>query len=533
MSSGDGSKAPSSLVPSKKFVANLHRVTTDAQFQKWRAAFTSAIPDDVQVKLLKSWTDSKPLVDENDPGARVITFRPFYFSLGFKFPLLKLFKEVFCAMECAPSQCTPNVYRAIMCFENLSRFFTLELTVREFFYFFEVRHFEQYAQVRTYKTKLFDGLSQGDHAWHDDVLEVSGRWEGDVRDGPLVPVTYCHVNDISKQLELGPDMAKVRRALNIPQNEYREVDGGLPPAEDVERWKQNGLDPDDLPTVHEECSAESPPKRKAATKSSRGEATSSHAKNGSPSRKKPRLPSAEKTQVGSAPSSSARVKHLEGADSAKVGGMRGARGVLPEPPADTLENHDMLHETARVRPSSAERQRDVDIPPRSSSRLHRSKDEDRSGRSAYDPAVEPWAVKRGVDSVSLTPLEMKLAEAKKMRESSARAKGSSSATAVGPKVDKSNSAGDACVSDLLKTNFLLNPSSCAELVDHIRQAGDLDTFSSLSLEKQREATFHLIQKGLVFAAETIRNSSDVAPSSAQLSELEKKNAELASHLVAE
>ncbi|CAL8114443.1 unnamed protein product [Prunus armeniaca] len=529
MSSGDGSKAPSSQaplylwggsqVPSKKFVANLHRVTTDAQFQKWRAAFSSAIPDDVQVKLLKSWADSKPLVDANDPGARVITFRPFYFSLGFKFPLSKLFKEVFCAMECAPSQCTPNVYRAIMCFENLSRFFTLELTVREFFYFFEVRHFEQYAQVRTYKTKLFDGLSQGDHAWHDDVLEVSGRWEGDVRDGPLVPVTYCHVNDISKQLELGPDMAKVRRALNIPQkfrewrwllSEYREVDG-----------------------VQEECSAESPPKRKAASKSSRGEATSSHAKNGSPSRKKPRLPSAEKAQVGSTPSSSARVKHLVGADSTKVGGMRGARGVLPEPPTDTLENHDMLRETARVRPSSAEHQRDVDIPPRSSSRLHRSKDGDRSGRSAYDPAVEPWAVKRGVDSVSLTPLEMKLVEAKKMRESSARATGSSSATVVGPKMDKSDPAGDACVSNLLKTNFLSNPSSCAELVDHIRQAGDLGTFSSLSLEKQREATFHLIQKGLVFAAETIRNSSAVAPSSAQLSELEKKNAELASHLVAE
>ena len=95
-------------------------------------------------------------------------------------------------MECAPSQCTPNVYRAIKCFENLSRFFTLELTVWEFFYFFQVRHFEDYAQVRIYKAKLFDSLSQGDHAWHDDVLEVNGRWEGDVGDGPLVPITYCN-----------------------------------------------------------------------------------------------------------------------------------------------------------------------------------------------------------------------------------------------------------------------------------------------------------------------------------------------------
>ncbi|BBH09195.1 hapless 2 [Prunus dulcis] len=68
-------------------------------------------------------------------------------------------------------------------------------------------------------------------------------------------------------------------------SEYREEDGGLPHAEDVERWKQNGPDPDDLLGGQEECSAESLSKRKAAAKSSRGEATSSHAKDGSPSRK--------------------------------------------------------------------------------------------------------------------------------------------------------------------------------------------------------------------------------------------------------
>ncbi|CAL8175718.1 unnamed protein product [Prunus armeniaca] len=241
------------------------------------------------------------------------------------------------------------------------------------------------------------------------------------------------------------------------------------------------------------CYAESLSKRKVAAKSSRGEATPSNAKNGSPSRKKPRLPFAEKTQVGSTPPSSARVKHLVGADSTKVGSMRGARGVLPEPPADTLENHDMLREAARTRPSSAEHQRDVDIPPRSSSRLHRSRDGDRSGKSAHNLVVESRAVKRGVDSVSLTHLEMRLAEAKKTRESSARAKGSS-VSAFDPKVNKSSLAGDACVSDLLETNFLSNPSSCAELVDHICQAGDLGTFLSLSLEKQREATFHLLKK---------------------------------------
>ncbi|KAH0996417.1 hypothetical protein GBA52_020281 [Prunus armeniaca] len=53
-------------------------------------------------------------------------------------------------------------------------------------------------------------------------------------------------SDIYKKLELGPDMAKVSRALNIhPRfrewrwllSEYREEDGGLPLAKDVERWK--------------------------------------------------------------------------------------------------------------------------------------------------------------------------------------------------------------------------------------------------------------------------------------------------------
>ncbi|KAL6289075.1 hypothetical protein ACE6H2_006585 [Prunus campanulata] len=549
MSSGDDSKVPSSQVPlylwggslvhNKRFVANLHRVTTEAQFQKWRATYASAIPDDVQVKLVKYRADDTPRADASDPNARIITFRPFYFSLGFTFPLSRLFKEVFCAMECAPSQCTPNVYRAIKCFENLSRFFTLELTVREFFYFFQVRRFEDYAQVRIYKAKLFDSLSQGDHAWHDDVLEVSGRWEGDVGDGPLVPITYCNVwltnsclllvaSSISKQLKLGPDMAKVRRALSIPPkfrewrwllSEYREEDGGLPPAKDVEKWKENGPDPLDLLVGQEECSAESLSKRKVAATSSRHEATSSRAKDdASPLRKKPRLPSAEKTQArsapsssakvektqaGSVPSSSAKVKHLVSADSRKVG-----------------ENHDLLREVVRARSRSTERQRDADIPRRSSSRPHQSK-------------VETRATKRGVDSTSLTSLQARLAEAKKMKESSARAKGSSSVLAVDPKVNKSTPAGDARVSDLLKMNFLSNPSSCAELVDHIRQAGDLGTFSSLSLENQREVAFHLLQKGLIFAAQTVHNSSAVAPSSAQLSELEKKNVELASKLSAE
>ncbi|XP_016650509.1 PREDICTED: probable E3 ubiquitin-protein ligase HERC2 [Prunus mume] len=174
------------------------------------------------------------------------------------------------------------------------------------------------------------------------------------------------------------------------------------------------------------------------------EATPLQTKNVSPLRKKPRFPSTVKTQVGSAPSSSVRVKCLAGADNKKVGGMRGVWGVLPKPPTDKLENHDLLREVACAQSSSAEHQRDADIPPRSSSHLHQSKDGDQSGRSAYDPNVESRAVKRGVDSVSLTPLEVRLVEAKNMRKSFARAKGSSSASTVDTKANKSSPAGDAC-----------------------------------------------------------------------------------------
>ncbi|BBH05574.1 hypothetical protein Prudu_017010, partial [Prunus dulcis] len=385
----------------------LRRLCICGEVPRWRAAYASAIPDDVHIKLVKPLTNAVPCVDANFPNARVITFHPFYFSLGFKFLMSKLFKE------------------AVICFENLSRFFMLELTVREFFYFFEVRHFKEYAQVRIYKAKLFDSLSQGDHAWHDDVLEVSGR----------------------KQLELGPDMAKVRRALNILLrfrewrwllSEYRDEDGGLPPTEDVERWKQNCPDPDDLPARQGKCLAESTSKRKVVAKSSRDEATSSHAKNGSPSRKKP----------NSCP--------------------------------------------------LCERQRDVDISLRSPSRLHQSGN--RSGKSVHDSIVEPRAIKRGVDSASLTPLEVRLAEAKKMRESSARAKGSSSASAVDPKLSEleKKNAELGCKLSVEQARYEKKTSDLRAMISELKSSltkKDSELSSATTdLASRKDAFFHLDRK---------------------------------------
>lgn len=106
-------------------------------------------------------------------------------------------------------------------------------------------------------------------------------------------------------------------------------------------------------------------------------------------RKKPRLLSAvtksslkevpfvEKTKVGSAPPSSARVKHLIGIDSKKVGGMRNIRDVSQKFPTDKLRDCDLPREEVNSRTSSlAKRQRDANILFQNSSRLHRSREED-------------------------------------------------------------------------------------------------------------------------------------------------------------
>ena len=114
-----------------------------------------------------------------------------------------------------------------------------------------------------------------------------------------------------------------------------------------------------------------PPKRKVDVKSSRTPATSLRARNVSPLRKKPRFPSAEKTQVGAIPASSARVKHLVGADSKKIGGMRNIRDVPLKPLADEFGDSDLLRDVVRARSRSpVEKPRDADFPLRSSGRLH-------------------------------------------------------------------------------------------------------------------------------------------------------------------
>lgn len=147
------------------------------------------------------------------------------------------------------------------------------------------------------------------------------------------------------------------------------------------------LDSDDLPGKQKEPSTELSGKRKAAPKPSKDEVATLQAKDVSPLRKKTRLPFAViksspkqvlfagKTQVRVAPSSSARVKHLVGMDIKKIGGMQNIWDILLKSSTENLKTCYMLYKDTYPKFSSfPEKQRDVDFPYRSLSRLHQLKD---------------------------------------------------------------------------------------------------------------------------------------------------------------
>ena len=74
-------------------------------------------------------------------------------------------------------------------------------------------------------------------------------------------------NDIHKKLNLGSNTINVHQALNILArfcglrwllSEHQKEAGGLPPAEDVERWELYGSDLDDLLIEREKSSTKLP-----------------------------------------------------------------------------------------------------------------------------------------------------------------------------------------------------------------------------------------------------------------------------------
>ena len=156
------------------FKAAHFKINSDDSFRDFLETYWHAIPSGVRVRRVKDGSSREPC----DETRRAIKFHPYYFVLGFTFPMPRFFQEVLCSMRCAPAQCSPNAIRVMVGFHNLSQFFDLGLTTNEFWYFFDIGHVDGVGQLRT-RHRLFDHSSKGDHDWAKETLEVSGEWESD------------------------------------------------------------------------------------------------------------------------------------------------------------------------------------------------------------------------------------------------------------------------------------------------------------------------------------------------------------------
>ena len=101
----------------------------------------------------------------------------------------RFFQEVLSSMRCIPIHCSPNTVRVIVGFHNLSQFFDLDLTVNDFWYFFDIGHIEGVGQLRSCH-RIFYNSSKGDHDWANETLEISGEWESDSSPELRVPTVF-------------------------------------------------------------------------------------------------------------------------------------------------------------------------------------------------------------------------------------------------------------------------------------------------------------------------------------------------------
>ncbi|KAM2822153.1 hypothetical protein COP1_038164 [Malus domestica] len=111
------------------------KVGSDEQFKDFIEMFKHAISFGVCMKRAKDGSSRKLC-----RFRKAIKFHPYYFVLGFIFPMPQFFQEVICSMKCAPAQCSLNAVCVMVGFHNLSRFIDLDLTTNEFWYFFDIGH---------------------------------------------------------------------------------------------------------------------------------------------------------------------------------------------------------------------------------------------------------------------------------------------------------------------------------------------------------------------------------------------------------
>ncbi|KAM0980522.1 hypothetical protein ACFX2A_013953 [Malus domestica] len=142
------------------FKATHFNISSDDLFRDFLKAYWHAIPSGVRVKRVKDGSSWEPCSGTR----RTIKFHPYYFVLGFTFPMSCFFQEMLCSMRCAPAQCSLNAVHVMVGFHNLSQFFDLDLIVNKFWYFFDIGHINGVGQLR-YRHRLFDNSSKGDHDW--------------------------------------------------------------------------------------------------------------------------------------------------------------------------------------------------------------------------------------------------------------------------------------------------------------------------------------------------------------------------------
>ena len=103
------------------FKAAHFKISSDDSFRYFLKAYKPAIPSGVRVKHVKEGSSHEPC----SGAQRAMKFHPYYFMLGFTFPMPHFF-QVLCSMKCAPTQCSPDAVRVMVGFFNLSQLFDLD-----------------------------------------------------------------------------------------------------------------------------------------------------------------------------------------------------------------------------------------------------------------------------------------------------------------------------------------------------------------------------------------------------------------------
>ncbi|KAB2608578.1 paramyosin-like [Pyrus ussuriensis x Pyrus communis] len=164
------------------------KINFDDLFRDFLEAYRHVISFGVHVKHVKKDGSREPC----SGARRTIKFHLYYFVLGFTFFILHFFQEVLYSMKCALTHYSLNAVCVMVRFLNLSQFFDLDLTVKEFWYFFDIGHIDRVG----YK---------GDHDWANETLEISGEWESNSS-----PELHSEFGSTPK---ITPDIKKVHVAL--------------------------------------------------------------------------------------------------------------------------------------------------------------------------------------------------------------------------------------------------------------------------------------------------------------------------------